>query len=116
ATQQTDVPYPLDGYQVYGDVPANVQQQQTLNSSAATTLQELAADMTPLIGYLQSQIGSVDLPSASAGGPYSGTVGTPIQFDASASTTPADTGTLTYAWDLLGNGTFADASGATPTF
>ena len=116
AAQQTDVPYPLDGYQVYGDVPGNFQEQQGLNSSAAATLQQLAAAMTPLIGYLQSQIGNADLPSASAGGPYSGTVGTPIQFDASASTTPANTGTLTYSWDLLGNGTFADASGATPTF
>ncbi|HEX7104322.1 MAG TPA: Ig-like domain-containing protein, partial [Nitrolancea sp.] len=116
ATQQTDTPYPLDGYQVYGSVPTNVQAQQALNDNAATTLQQLAASMTPLIGYLQSQVGSANLPSASAGGPYSGTVGTSIQFDASASTTPSDTGTLSYSWDLLGNGTFADATGANPTF
>jgi hypothetical protein len=116
ATQQTDVPYPLDGYDVYGSVPENFQQQQALNSNAAAALQQLATDLTPLIEYLQSQISAPNLPSANAGGPYSGTVGTPIQFDASASTTPADTGSLTYAWDLLGNGTFADASGANPTF
>lgn len=116
ATESTDVPYPLDGYQAYGTVPANFQEQQALNNSAAARLQQLASDMTPLIGYLESQIGSADLPSANAGGPYSGTAGTPIQFDASASTTPTDTGTITYAWDLLGDGSFDDASGASPIF
>jgi hypothetical protein len=47
-------------------------------------------------------------PQADAGGPYAGRVGQPTTLDASGST---GTGTLTYAWDLDGDGAFDDAVG-----
>jgi len=49
-------------------------------------------------------------PVVSAGGPYAGQQGTPISFDASASTDP-DGESLTFAWDFGDGGT---AAGATP--
>lgn len=51
-------------------------------------------------------------PIADIGGPYVTEKDTPTQLDASRS---VGTG-LTYTWDLDGNGTYGDATGATPTF
>lgn len=54
-----------------------------------------------------------DPPTANAGGPYTGSEGTPITFDASAST---DDGTIVqYAWDWDGDGVYDDST-ASPTF
>jgi len=53
-------------------------------------------------------------PYASAGGPYTGAVGVPVQLDASASY-DVDGDQLTYAWDLNNNGAFVDATGPNPT-
>lgn len=71
--------------------------------------------MTPIITHLQGQVGAT-LPTANAGGRYTGTVGTAVSFNASGSTTPAGSGALSYAWDLTGTGTFADATGVSPTY
>src|ERR1700712_1200204 len=46
--------------------------------------------------------------SANAGGPYWVEEGTPLVLGASGSAG-------TYSWDLNGDGTFGDASGASPT-
>jgi myo-inositol-hexaphosphate 3-phosphohydrolase len=45
------------------------------------------------------------VPTANAGGPYSGVEGVPIQFSGSATDPGADV--LTYEWDFTYNGTFA---------
>jgi uncharacterized delta-60 repeat protein len=56
-------------------------------------------------------------PTASAGGPYLVTEGGQVLLDASASTDPdQDSSTLTYAWDLDGDGEFDDATGAIVSF
>ena len=52
--------------------------------------------------------------SADANGPYSGTEGSPISLDASASTAP-DGEPLSYEWDLDGDGAHDDASGVSPS-
>lgn len=52
-------------------------------------------------------------PTASAGGPYALAEGGSLQLDASASSDP-DGHTLTYSWDVNGDGTFGDATGVSP--
>ncbi len=54
-------------------------------------------------------------PTASADGPYIGTEGTPIQFDAKAST-DSDGSIVSYLWDFDNDGQYDDASGVNPTF
>jgi len=53
-------------------------------------------------------------PSAEAGGPYQINVGDSLHLDASASADP-DGDTLTFSWDVNGDGTFGDATGVSPT-
>ncbi|HXJ17593.1 MAG TPA: PKD domain-containing protein, partial [Candidatus Polarisedimenticolia bacterium] len=54
-------------------------------------------------------------PTANAGGNYSAPPGRTINFDASKSSTP-DGGSLTFAWDLDGDGNFNDGAGAQVQF
>ena len=54
-------------------------------------------------------------PTANTGGNYNAAPGATITFNAGSSTDPGG-GTLTYAWDLNGNGTFTDATGAQPQY
>jgi ELWxxDGT repeat protein len=60
-----------------------------------------------------SVVVSLPSPFASAGGPYTVTEGGSLTLQATASD-PAG-GTLTYGWDVNGDGTFTDATGASPT-
>ena len=54
-------------------------------------------------------------PTATTGGNYNAAPGEAVTFNASQSTDPGGAA-LTYAWDLNGNGTFADAAGAQPQY
>ena len=54
-------------------------------------------------------------PTANTGGNYNAAPGATITFNAGSSTDPG-AGSLTYAWDLNGNGTFTDATGAQPQY
>ncbi len=53
-------------------------------------------------------------PVANAGGPYTVTEGGSLTVTAAGST-DADNDTLTYSWDINGDGTFGDATGVNPT-
>ncbi len=53
-------------------------------------------------------------PVADAGGPYSIAEGDPLSLDGSGSTSP-DSDPLSYAWDVNGDSTYGDATGAAPT-
>ncbi len=56
-------------------------------------------------------------PIANAGGPYTGTQGTPVLFNGSKSQSPVAGGKIIkYEWDLKGDGLFDDANGPTPSF
>ncbi|MDA0161791.1 PKD domain-containing protein [Solirubrobacter ginsenosidimutans] len=52
-------------------------------------------------------------PTANAGGPYSFTEGSALTLAGSG--TDADNDPLTYSWDVNGDGTYGDATGASPT-
>lgn len=54
-------------------------------------------------------------PVARAGGPYAITAGDTLVLDGSASSDPTPGDTLSYSWDVDGDGAFDDATGATPT-
>lgn len=84
----------------------------------------LSADLRSLADDLDGIVAALDadplVPAqrldADAGGPYGGPIGAPISLDASASTSSGDPDSITFAWDLDGDGAFDDATGATPSF
>jgi len=59
-------------------------------------------------------VGSNAAPTANAGGPYNLAEGSNLTLTAAASA-DADNDTLTYSWDVNGDGTFGDATGVNPT-
>lgn len=65
---------------------------------------------TAALDYIQSQTPVNNPPVAEAGGPYSGTTGTAVKFDGSASS-DSDGSIVSYYWDLGDGNT---SSGATP--
>lgn len=107
---------PLDSYATYGSPADFAASLSGLTAGTQQAAARLAADMPAAISALKAQITAPSDITPSAGGPYKGTVGTPVPFDASASTTPVGAGPMSYAWDLTGSGTFTDATGATPQF
>ena len=76
------------------------------------TLDQLAADMAPVVAALEADPFVEGLvPDVDPGGPYVGTVGSPLALSATAT---ASGGELAYAWDVDGDGAFDDAVGPTP--
>lgn len=59
-------------------------------------------------------VGSNDPPTAVSGGPYTVAEGSGVTLSA-ASSADVDGDTLTYSWDVNGDGTFGDATGVNPT-
>jgi PKD repeat protein len=88
---------------------------QATNLDLIDSLNDLSADMAPIIATLENDplVGD-QAPVVNAGSGYSGTVGTAVQFDGSASSNVVPG--AVYEWDLDGDGEFDDASGATPTY
>ncbi|HYF80581.1 MAG TPA: PKD domain-containing protein [Symbiobacteriaceae bacterium] len=85
------------------------------NNDMMATLQNYWNAMNPIVNQLQNDPAvSVTFPLANAGGPYTGSEGSPVTFDGTGSQSPSPI-TL-YEWDLDGDGTFDDATGATPAF
>lgn len=97
------------------DFLARMSNIQAVNIALITALNELSADMAPIITTLENDpLVSDRAPVAHAGGPYNGAAGTAVTLDATASTN-ADP-EAEYAWDLDGDGQFDDALGATITY
>ncbi len=74
---------------------------QTFNANALATMNNLVTEFTP------------HHPVADAGGPYIGVTGTQITLNGGGSSDPDVGDTLTYAWDLNGDGIFGDVAGVT---
>lgn len=87
----------------------------TQNSATATALQNMVTAMEGVITTLAGQSALDIIPIANPGGPYSGQEGITIAFDGRGSTDPQGQ-SLTYAWDMDGDGQFDDATGSTPSF
>jgi hypothetical protein len=80
----------------------------------------LIGEFQEFVGRVQTIIDTTELvwieqPHADAGGPYVGQEGTPVSFDASASTDPLDR-TCTYLWDFDADGVFGDEVGPTAQY
>jgi len=65
---------------------------------------------TAIINITGTQNGA---PTANAGGPYTINEGSPLSLNGSG--TDPDGDTLSFTWDVNGDGTYGDATGATPT-
>jgi PKD repeat protein len=88
---------------------------QSTVSGLQSSLTALATAMGPIVTKLAADPLVTDsFPTADVGGPYSGTEGTSIAFDGTASTSPS--AIASYSWDLDGDGVFGDATGPTPSY
>jgi hypothetical protein len=94
------------------DLLASINATRAEIAATQTALTNFANAMTPIISELNAD-GADDHPTVNAGGPYSGTIGTPVAFSGSATSTFPITG---YAWDLDGDGDFDDGTTTTPSF
>lgn len=110
AMEQAD----FTAFQDVGGIVPFLTELKTQQSTLADSLQNLALAMDTNIADLVGQ--GLDLaPVADAGGPYSGAEGTSISFDGSGSV-DSQGWSLTYEWDLDGDGEFDDATGVSPSY
>jgi hypothetical protein len=73
-------------------------------------VQDVAGQAQDVMDALQATV-TLQHPTANAGGPYNGSEGVAISFDASASSDPTGQA-LSYEWDFDLDGEFDDATGA----
>ncbi len=83
----------------------------TAAGSYTVTLTVTASGGGTATATATATIGAVPVPVASAGGPYTGVVGTAVSFSGSASTAPSGQ-TLSYAWNF---GDSSTGTGVSPT-
>jgi uncharacterized repeat protein (TIGR01451 family) len=89
---------------------------QSTNTSLITNLGAFAVAIDASVATLAGDPMVTDAaPTADAGGPYLVAEGALITFDGTSSAMPGGS-IVSYEWDLDGDGTFDDATGATPTF
>jgi uncharacterized repeat protein (TIGR01451 family) len=92
------------------DFLATVDRQMNSSADSAPVYRDLAAAMDGVINDLLGQRALDNgQPTARAGGPYSGAVGSAASFSAAASTDPHNF-PLGFTWDLDGDGEFNDAT------
>jgi hypothetical protein len=105
----------LDGDNQYDDA-TGVSPNFTL--PAAGSLTTIGLRVTDNLGATATDTATVNinsLPTADAGGPYSGNEGQTISLDGSGSSDPGGS-IAAYAWDLDEDGQYDDATGVSPNF
>ena len=81
-----------------------------------TDAEGLSDSASTTVSLLEPSVNNTP-PTAEAGGPYTVTAGASVLLDGSGSSdAEQDRATLSYAWDLDGDGAYDDASGITTTF
>ena len=126
-SQSITVTWDINGDGVYGDATGSAP---TVNWSQLTGLgisatpgsvYSMRAKVTDNFGVTTTSdpmlltVGLNRSPVASAGGPYTILSGKQVSFDASGSSDPDSLQTLTYSWDINGDGLFGDTTGVSKT-
>jgi hypothetical protein len=83
------------------------------NLAASSPGEQISATATDPTGNTSEFSADVPVLAASAGGPYSINESSSLTLNASASGPP--NATLTYSWDINGDGVYGDATGVQPT-
>jgi hypothetical protein len=85
-----------------------------LTSESLAPAQTIQTNQWVVFATFDHYIGTKVLPVANPGGPYTISEGGSLTLDGSGSS-DADGDTLSYSWDVNGDGVFGDATGAGPT-
>ncbi len=97
-----------------GAMTANLNDLVHARTDMKAALAETASGWDALVQSLEARGGDAGvMPVANVGGPYNVTAGASVPLDASASQAGSGATITGYSWDLNGDGTFGDATGAT---